>query len=639
MHRRGGATAPQTTQQDGTPEEMSPTRLTSEVVTLWVHECARVLAAARAPLDEANVFPVADSDTGTNLWLTVREGAARVDAVRRTAPAGSPPDVVALLRAFARGALDGARGNSGVILSEYLRGFVAGAGGSSTREASGLDAGSVRTGLVEAARRANESVGQPVGGTILTAATWAARAAWAAGPSAAVPSTTAPARSSPSTGQMTVADVVEAAVDGARQAIEHSPAELEVLRSAQLVDAGAVGLLLVLRSLGTAARGATGEDLAPVDLGARAWATAGGPSAPERPAGPDGARVPADPGHAGAVSHVAGPSSPWVAGAGGEFEVMLAAWLPGSRVDDGEGRTPAARLRDRLVSVGDSVVVVDDSDDLAEPRVRVHVHADSPAAVVDAVRGWTVDRAVVHQLTRAREHTWAVVGVTRSPGLLDHVARSASVALWAQDGRVPDVDLERALVDAHATTVILVPGRTVVDADLAQRAADVGRAAGLTVVTALPSGTRLGDGTTLPGGRALRAGTRAARTASAPSDPHLVAALAAAQMIDVTVDDPHDAVERVAAAVCAVRHGTIEVQPGAHGGTAAVGNLAAQVRALLADGAEVLSVVPDDGVPEPVVAQIVTVAEAAGAEAVVVRSGLAGSRCVLGAEPGAVLDV
>jgi len=576
---------------------MSPERMTSETVTLWVHESARALAAARAPLDDANVFPVADSDTGTNLWLTVRQGAARLDAVRRTAPAGAPPDVVGLLRALARGALDGARGNSGVILSEYLRGFVAGAAGTSSREPEGLGAEAVRAGLVEAARRANESVGQPIGGTILTAATWAARAASFVTPRPGAP--------------VPVEEVVAAAVDGARQAVGRSPQDLPILGQAGLVDAGAVGLLLVLGALDAAVRGTVGAELDPVVLAAPRWAesqeTAGSGTAPAPVGGED-------------TWHHAVPLAASV-DEGGEFEVMLAAVLtdlappaghaPAARPPAARGAASAGELRERLGEIGDSVVVVDDGDGEEDLRVRVHVHADSPAAVVDVLRGWSVGRAVVHRLTQAREHSWAVVGATASPGLLAAVARSAKVALWAQDGSVPDTDLERALVDARASTVVLVPGRVHVDPTLAARAAAVGEAAGITVVTLLPPG----------GGPA--------------SDAHLVAALAVAEMIDVTTEDAAAAVTTLARAVTAVRHRATEL------GSADEDDLAMlvdEVTRLLAEGAEVLSLVVDDDVPEPVVTALAAAARDRGAEPVVVRSGLPGTWCMLGAEPGAVVD-
>ena len=90
------------------------------VVRAWVTETVRTLGEARARIDSANVFPVADADTGTNMLLTVTEGARAVAAL----PDGEPTDSV--LVAFARGALLGARGNSGVILSEFLRGFRGG---------------------------------------------------------------------------------------------------------------------------------------------------------------------------------------------------------------------------------------------------------------------------------------------------------------------------------------------------------------------------------------------------------------------------------------------------------------------------------------------------------------------------------
>ncbi|NNH54428.1 DAK2 domain-containing protein, partial [Promicromonospora citrea] len=93
------------------------------VVRAWAAGASAALRRERAAIDRVNVFPVADADTGTNLSLTLREGELAV----RAAPEGATG--AQLLAALARAALLGARGNSGVILSEWLRGLAcAGAG-------------------------------------------------------------------------------------------------------------------------------------------------------------------------------------------------------------------------------------------------------------------------------------------------------------------------------------------------------------------------------------------------------------------------------------------------------------------------------------------------------------------------------
>lgn len=183
------------------------------VVRAWVAETVRTLGEARGRIDSANVFPVADADTGTNLFLTVTEGARAV----REVPDGAPVDT--LLLAFARGALIGARGNSGVILSEFLRGFA----GATTVADEPVGSLRVATRLEAAARSSYAAVAVPVPGTILTAADGAAVAARTAAGAGA-----------------DLGGVVLAARTGAREAMLRSPRELDVLSRAGVLDAGGV---------------------------------------------------------------------------------------------------------------------------------------------------------------------------------------------------------------------------------------------------------------------------------------------------------------------------------------------------------------------------------------------------------------
>jgi dihydroxyacetone kinase-like predicted kinase len=138
-----------------------PELLAAAVVRTWARAVVDALSTARSELDGVNVFPVADGDTGTNMYLTAREAATAV----HDAPAGASG--ARLLRLASRAALLGARGNSGVILSEWLRGLTVAA----TR------GDSLAIALDVAARTARQAVAHPAPGTILTAADSAAAAA------------------------------------------------------------------------------------------------------------------------------------------------------------------------------------------------------------------------------------------------------------------------------------------------------------------------------------------------------------------------------------------------------------------------------------------------------------------------------
>src|SRR5262245_18190923 len=133
-------------------------RLDGDAVRAWAHASVRLLDGERARLDALNVFPVADSDTGTNVLLTVAHGAQGVDGV---APGASARDVAV---GFARGALVGARGDSGVIVSQLLHGF-AGALGDGP-----VDAATCAAALDAGQQAARSAVARPVEGTTLTAA-------------------------------------------------------------------------------------------------------------------------------------------------------------------------------------------------------------------------------------------------------------------------------------------------------------------------------------------------------------------------------------------------------------------------------------------------------------------------------------
>ncbi|MBB1245223.1 ergothioneine biosynthesis protein EgtB [Streptomyces durbertensis] len=182
-----------------------PHPLDAAAVRTWCARALDTLGQARETIDAINVYPVADADTGTNLYLTVESAAQAVEA----AAAGDPTTVEAV-NAMAHGALIGARGNSGTILAQLLRGMAEVVG----------EGGDLATALRRAARSANAAVAHPVAGTILTVAEAAADAAEALA------------------GEADPAVVARAAWAGARQALADTPGQLGVLAEAGVVDAG-----------------------------------------------------------------------------------------------------------------------------------------------------------------------------------------------------------------------------------------------------------------------------------------------------------------------------------------------------------------------------------------------------------------
>ena len=176
------------------------------------------LARHRNAINHLNVYPVPDGDTGTNMALTLESVAGEL--------AGAGSAMADVCGAIAHGSLMGARGNSGVILSQILRGLA-----EHVDEREAVDATTLAEGLSAAADAAYAAVLRPVEGTILTVVRDAARAACAAAPGA------------------TVIEVVEAALDAGRTSLARTPDLLPVLKDAGVVDAGGAGLLLLFDSM------------------------------------------------------------------------------------------------------------------------------------------------------------------------------------------------------------------------------------------------------------------------------------------------------------------------------------------------------------------------------------------------------
>ena len=123
---------------------------------------AKNLEAKKEWINELNVFPVPDGDTGTNMTLTIMSAASEVGAL-------TDPDMESLAKAISSGSLRGARGNSGVILSQLLRGFTRG-----VRKLTDLDAPAIAAAMERGVETAYKAVMKPKEGTILSVARAAA---------------------------------------------------------------------------------------------------------------------------------------------------------------------------------------------------------------------------------------------------------------------------------------------------------------------------------------------------------------------------------------------------------------------------------------------------------------------------------
>ncbi len=187
------------------------------------------LEKSSAEIDALNVFPVPDGDTGTNMMLTMR---STIEEAYR-APDGS---VSAIAESMAKGALMGARGNSGVILSQIWRGLA-----QKLANKESFDAADLSEALQEAAIVAYKGVSNPVEGTMLTV----------------MKDTAAAAREKVAEGNDNIVDVMEAAVSSAAASVANTPSLLKVLKDAGVVDAGGQGIYTIFEGALRYLRGET----------------------------------------------------------------------------------------------------------------------------------------------------------------------------------------------------------------------------------------------------------------------------------------------------------------------------------------------------------------------------------------------
>jgi DAK2 domain fusion protein YloV len=327
------------------------------------------LEARREEINDLNVFPVADGDTGDNMALTMRHVLDELDHLERSFNGEVRRPVI--VREVARAALMGARGNSGVILSQIVRGA---AEKLATPPGRLIDPELIEAALTNAADYAYASVREPAEGTMLTViramadAVAERRAQWLR--------ERLSEDASDDEQNALLAEMLATALFTGEEALRRTTEQLEVLAEAGVVDAGALGLVVIVRGF---VAGLAGEEAA----------------LPEIP-------------------HYAAARLDQVHHADSEYRFCTNFIVTGDGLD-------GASFVDALEALGDSVLVVGD-----EATLKVHVHTDDPEAAKSLFDGQgevlREDIADMHEQVAAQRERLAEGG------------RSAVVAVAAGDG-------------------------------------------------------------------------------------------------------------------------------------------------------------------------------------------------------------
>ncbi|KQV72891.1 Dak phosphatase [Nocardioides sp. Root122] len=394
--------------------------ITLDGVARFVDIATDALSSAREEIDALNVYPVPDGDTGTNMFLTVSAARDELRAARAADPALGLGEGMAVL---ARAALLGARGNSGVILSQMFRAYVRHLAGAALQD---QPAQTIAAAMAEATDASYAAVGTPVEGTILTVSR-------AASDAARVAAQQPGARTR---------DVFTAAAVAARAALAKTPEQLPVLAQAGVVDAGGRGLCVVLDAVETASTGRRPMPWTP----------------------PIGTH------HIPVVTHGAAPGQDLTED-GPAYEVMYLL-----DADD----TAVHELRQTLAGLGDSLVVVG-----GDGLWNVHVHVDDVGAAIEA--GITAGRPHRIRVTHFAEQVAAVrhrgstrtgrrvVAVAAGPGLAELFESAGAVVVAGGPGQRPSTgQLLEAVTACGAAEVVVLPNDadTVRAAEIAARTAE-----------------------------------------------------------------------------------------------------------------------------------------------------------------------
>lgn len=393
---------------EGSDDEL---RMDAATVRRWCSAAVDALGAHRDEIDLLNVFPVPDGDTGTNMLLTLR---AMADALRRE----RPTDVSSAAAVAARGALLGARGNSGVILSQYVRGMAQVLGELNPEAIAARPTALLAESLSRGAQLARKSVSEPVEGTMLTVADRAAEGARDAAVHASLD-------------MAGIAGVATAAAAAAARAVTDTQFQLPALTRAHVVDAGGRGLSVILDALAAVTGGQP--------AGGASWAR----------------KVRAS---------VAVEETPTAAHDSGGFAYEIIYLLDAAR-------DAVTTLEHALCAIGDSVVIAEGGvigmEGTTEGPLtwRIHVHADDVGAAIEAgIEAGRPHRIEVTRFEDQQAHGEAplrgvaVVAIAPGDALRSAFLGEGVTVVDSGPARRPSTaEVLAAIEDTHAAHVVVLP--------------------------------------------------------------------------------------------------------------------------------------------------------------------------------------
>lgn len=369
---------------------------------------AALLEKNRAYIDSLNVFPVPDGDTGTNMSMTMQSAVKEIQNCKGT-------NVSDIAAAASLGALKGARGNSGVILSQILRGFARALSGKEEMAPENFAAA-----LTTGTEAAYKAVMKPKEGTMLTVARMMAEAVTKEANEGA-----------------NLYKLIDVMIDEGERALLLTPELLPVLKEAGVVDSGGKGLVTILRGFKMVI---DGEDVDEYVLAPQMQDTAG------ITCGEEGADLEA-------LDDI-------------EFGYCTEFFI--IHLDESFSEADLDKLREKLMKIGDSVVVAHDSD-----FIKIHVHSNCPGKILQlALRLGEIDRIKIENMReqnrellanmKKNEKDNALVAVSISDGI-DEVYKAIGVNNLISGGQTmnPSIDsITKAIRRANARNVFVLPNNS-----------------------------------------------------------------------------------------------------------------------------------------------------------------------------------
>lgn len=369
---------------------------------------AALLEKNRAYIDSLNVFPVPDGDTGTNMSMTMQSAVKEIQNCKGT-------NVSDIAAAASLGALKGARGNSGVILSQILRGFARALSGKEEMAPENFAAA-----LTTGTEAAYKAVMKPKEGTMLTVARMMAEAVTKEANEGA-----------------NLYKLIDVMIDEGERALLLTPELLPVLKEAGVVDSGGKGLVTILRGFKMVI---DGEDVDEYVLAPQMQDTAG------ITGGEEGADLEA-------LDDI-------------EFGYCTEFFI--IHLDESFSEADLDKLREKLMKIGDSVVVAYDSD-----FIKIHVHSNCPGKILQlALRLGEIDRIKIENMReqnrellanmKKNEKENALVAVSISDGI-DEVYKAIGVNNLISGGQTmnPSIDsITKAIRRANARNVFVLPNNS-----------------------------------------------------------------------------------------------------------------------------------------------------------------------------------